>query len=426
MTVAPTPQLRRAGLVISVASLAAIAFATLLPERPVAGVSHFCLVCGSFGGVNAVLNVFLFVPLGVGLALAGVPAKRAVLAAFAMSALVETAQLLVIPGRYATIGDVITNTIGGALGVAIGQTARIWIRPSPHVARNLVLAWAAISLGIQVVSNFGFSTSLPASQYHGQIARAIGSFAVFPGVVQNATVGDIQIPNMALADSRRVRQGLLAGGDVVATVVPGGSTAGIAPIVRLADEKNNEVALLAQYHDQLVFNVRTGAAELRLRPPRFALPGAFANGASTASGDENLRLSGRYLPRRVRLDAKGRSASDSSLVQLSASMGWTFWLPFQWFVEGTTAERVVGAIWMACLAIPLGYWGLGIVDSSPSRGILVRWAPTLIASVVFFCVAFILIPRAFGLAPAPAHDWLATLAGIAIGCGLNATVQAHR
>ena len=81
ITVAPTPHVRRVGLVITIASLVAIAFATLLPEPATAAHgSHFCLVCGSLGGVNAILNVFLFVPLGIGLALFGIPGKRTLLA----------------------------------------------------------------------------------------------------------------------------------------------------------------------------------------------------------------------------------------------------------------------------------------------------------------------------------------------------------
>src|SRR3954469_19639810 len=163
MTVAPAPHLRTAGFVITMVSLAAIGLATLLPASGAASGSHFCLVCGSFGGVDAVLNVLLFVPLGIGLALSGLPAKRALLAMCALSALIETAQLLVIPGRDSTIGDLLTNALGGALGFAMARYPEDWLRPTPRIARNLLVAWAAIWLTIQIISNFGLAVSLPDS-----------------------------------------------------------------------------------------------------------------------------------------------------------------------------------------------------------------------------------------------------------------------
>lgn len=421
MTVAPTPHVRRAGLVITIASLAAIGFATLLPEPAAPVGSHFCLVCGSLGGVNAVLNVFLFVPLGIGLTLSGLPVKRALLAMCALSALIETTQLTVIPGRDSTIGDVLTNTLGGALGFAIGRYANRWLRPPPRTARNLAGGWATIWLAIQIISNFGFALSLPDLQYYGQIARVLGNFAVFPGLVLTASIDDVQIPNTGLADSRRVQRLLLEGATVATTVVPAEPTRNIAPIVRVADARKKEIVLLAQNGEHLIFGVHTGAAVLRLRPLLFALPDAFPTRVSSlALAADTLRLSGRYVARGVRMNAQSRSATHDRRIPLSASLGWTFWLPFPWFIEGTRAELVVSWIWFACLVIPLGYWSLRIVDASRSQEILRHWAPVLLAGAALLCAGLVLVPHTFGLSAAPLRDWLATLAGALVGCGLGA------
>jgi hypothetical protein len=238
-------------LVITIASLAAIGFATLLPEPDAAVSSHFCLVCGSVGGVNAVLNVFLFVPLGIGLGLTGFPGKRAVIAMSALSALIETAQFLVIPGRDATIGDVLTNTFGGVLGFAIVRYAELWLRPPPRIARNLAVGWTTIWLAIQIISNFGFALSPPDSLYYGEIAPVLGNFAVFPGLVLTASIDDVQLPNTAFSDSRRVQRLLLDGTTVATTVVPAQPTRDIAPIGRVAEAKEKEIVLLAQNGEYL-------------------------------------------------------------------------------------------------------------------------------------------------------------------------------
>src|SRR6266550_6929494 len=189
--VASTPHLRRVGRVVKFVSLSVIVFATLLPAsgHPVA--SHFCLVCGSMGGLDAILNILLFVPLGVGLALCGVAPKRAILVMSGLSILIETAQLLVIPGRDASIGDVLTNTVGGAVGFVASRYARVWLSPSGGQATRLIAGWAAIWLMIQAISSFSFAPSIPETQYYGQLAPSLGGFAVFQGRVLTATVDDV-------------------------------------------------------------------------------------------------------------------------------------------------------------------------------------------------------------------------------------------
>ena len=422
-TVAPAPHLRSLGLVITIASLAAIAFATLLPEPPVAAGSHLCLLCGSLGGVDAVLNVFLFAPLGIGLALSGSPGKRAIFAMFALSALIEIAQFLVIPGRDSTIGDVLTNTLGGVLGFAIGRYPELWLRPPTRIARNFVLSWATIWLAIQAISNFGFALSLPDSQYYGQIGRALGNFATFPGLVLTAGVGDAQIPNTVLADSHRVRRLLLDGAMVTVTVVPAAPMSEVALIVRIADARQEEIVLLAQNGEALIFGVHTGAAVLGLRPPLFALRDAFPGGVSNAPfAVDTLRLAGRYGARGVNMNAQSKSVSQGWHIPVMASLGWTLWLPFQWFIEGTRMELLIGWLWTACLVIPLGYWSIRTNDSSRSLGILRQSAPIAVAGIALIVAGLVFVPHVFGLPAAPFTDWLATLAGIFVGYAFGARV----
>lgn len=425
MTVAPAPHLRRVGLVIAVASLVAISFATLSPEPGSAVGSHLCLVCGSLGVVNAVLNVFLFVPLGIGLAFIGFPGKRAVLAMFALSALIETAQFLVIPGRYSTIGDVLTNTLGGVLGFAVGRYAFTLLRPSPRIAVALCIGWSAVWLTVQTISAFGFSPAMPTSEYYGQIAPRLGNFEQFRGRVLRANIADVAVPDTRFKDSAHVRELLLRGAIVTTTiVVPARPTGDIAPIVRLADASQREIALLAQNGDNLVFGVRTGAAVLRLRPPFFALSDVFPAVSPSDSGltTDTLTVSARYSAREVWMNTQMRTSHDRR-IRIAVSLGWTMLLPFQWFIEGTRVELALSAVWIACLLLPIGYWGVGVARFPRAENATRIWTTAMPIALVLLLVGLVAVPHAFGATAAPPSDWLAALTGILLGGALAPRVS---
>jgi len=421
LTVAPTPHLRRAGLVIAIASLPAIGFTTLLPEPGAAIGSHFCLFCGTLGGVSAFLNVLLFIPLGIGLAFYGFPGRRAVIAMCALSLLIETTQFLAITGRDSTFGDVLTNTLGGALGFAIGRYAFTLLRPSPRIAFALSTSWSAVWLAIQAITAFGFSPAIPSSEYYGEIAPRLGNFEQFGGHVGQASIGNISIPDSRFANSRTVRELLLRGASVTTTLVVFTRTQDIAPIVRVADADQREIVLLAQYADNLIFGVRTGAAVLRLRPPLFELSDAFP---AVSPGDRGLTadtlvLGARYSAREVWMQRQTRT-SYGHRIPLTASLGWTMVLPFQWFIEGTPIELAVSAIWTACLLFPVGYWG-GSVARFPRAyaATKIRMTAMSIALLLLY-VGLVVVPRAFGVNAATPADWLAALTGILAGAALAA------
>ena len=71
-----------------------------------------CFWCGEFATADFILNVALFVPLGLALGVSsGVAAWAAILIAIVVSGGVELAQLA-IPGRYPTLSDVLANLLG--------------------------------------------------------------------------------------------------------------------------------------------------------------------------------------------------------------------------------------------------------------------------------------------------------------------------
>jgi hypothetical protein len=380
--------------------------------------SHFCLICGTVGGVDVILNILLFVPMGVGLSLSGVAPWRAVLTMLALSTSIETAQLLLIPGRDATLGDVVTNTLGGALGFAGCRYAQTWLRPSLSAAKILLIGWSTVWLAIQTISNFAFTLSIPDGEYYGQISPILGSYAAFRGRVLSAGVDGIAIPNTAIVGSRGLRTRLQHGGTAAATVVPDSATQGIAPILRVVDTDQTEVVLLAQDGVDLLFALRSGGAALRLRPPLFALRGVFAGKVERGSFADTIAVGGRQLARVVSMTANARTAIDHHLIPVAASLGWTLIWPWQWHIEGTRAERAISWIWVACLVLPSGYWAACVARSPQiGRDPRLRALVWSLGSVAVYA-GLELTPRLFGVSGAPAGDLVAAGAGLLLGARL--------
>ena len=123
--------------------LLAIAAATLTPlplnEYRAAETPFWCLVCGSLGLIDVILNVALFLPLGVGLQRLGWPLARLALACFLLSLAVESLQIITIAGRDASVSDLITNTSGGILGGFIAHHWRAAGVPFPSACRPALL-----------------------------------------------------------------------------------------------------------------------------------------------------------------------------------------------------------------------------------------------------------------------------------------------
>ena len=416
-TLAPSPHTRRFGFALVVLSLAAIAWLTLRPAHASASTidSHLCVVCGPLAGVDILLNMLLFFPLGVGLSLCGLSPWKAVLTCFALSLSIETAQALVVRGRDSTLSDILTNTSGGAIGFWLARTASMWLAPSRKTAVWLAAMWVAIWLLIQIVSSYSFAPSLSLSQYYGQIAQH-GARTMFHGQVDSARIGTIPIPNGAFPDSRSVRQLLLNGAPIVGFVRTAEPTANFASIIRVADDKQRGIASIAEEGDQLVFSIRTGASNLRLREPAFGMPGLFTAARAPAdSAGETLVISARFNDGTVQLVAQTPAGHRELNVSPRAAQAWTVLVPFHGQLASGGMERVATFLWMSVLLIPLGYWAATLARRSERVA-----AFSLVAVVAaLLTLGLILVPAAFALRGATPLDWIAALSGVGIGAALT-------
>lgn len=136
---------RIAGIAISTVGAAVIAWFTLRPgpltQPPIQ------IECCS--ATDLVLNVVLFVPFGVGLALLGLRPWIAGALGALISVAIELSQLWWVAGRYASVHDVLTNWAGTLLGAMVvakwGNRSRWWPIVAPGTAVLVVLWWLAVA-----------------------------------------------------------------------------------------------------------------------------------------------------------------------------------------------------------------------------------------------------------------------------------------
>ena len=162
------PRVRRLGAVVASVGLLAILVLTLIPNPRQAHVADetplLCLVCGESGGADVVLNLLLFIPLGVGLALLGRPWAHVVALCALLSLGVETLQYAAHTGRDASLSDLLTNTASGAVGAALVRRLDLLLAPGPLPARRLSLGAAAGWLAILSLTAISMHPWAPAGR----------------------------------------------------------------------------------------------------------------------------------------------------------------------------------------------------------------------------------------------------------------------
>lgn len=121
----------------------AILAATLVPSRTgVLRPFSFCLACDFRWLADGVLNVGLFLPLGLALGWRARSFWKVVAAGALLSTAIELFQL-VVPGRDPELRDILSNTAGVLVGAALVYRPRAWLLPSARRAAWLAGAAAA-------------------------------------------------------------------------------------------------------------------------------------------------------------------------------------------------------------------------------------------------------------------------------------------
>ena len=299
---------------------------TLTPSgsRPTEPFS-FCIACGPRGLADGILNLWLFVPLGIVLGWDSRPPATAILCGFLLSTAVELAQM-VVPGRDPSLSDILFNTVGTVVGVLVARQPYAWLVPHGRSALKLTVA------------------SL-------------------------VTVALVMIGTALLL------------------------TPAVSP------------SFVSRSGDDLLLRYTTRASTLGLDEPEYWLRGAWRGKSDSG------RISVRHHRSRWEIDREGTRAAT---LGPTVGQGWTLLL-----YPNAIARRwgrVVNALWIAALCLPIGFWARG------------QRLPIAAALVVPLFLA--LIPGLTGVAGTSVEEWagagLGLLAGATLGLLSKRLARAHR
>ena len=399
---------RLLGLLCVVGGVAAIALATLVPLPGQATASadsaFFCFPCGEIGGVDIIVNILLFLPLGLGLRLLGLRWSVSAVIAATVSGTVELLQATVIAGRDAAFSDIVSNSIGGGLGAALGVFWWQLVLPQPHLARRLAWSAAGLISAVMGISAYFLMPSWPATPWWGQWQPRHLHTADFLGTVIDARIAGLPIPSDSLRQGDSIRAALLRGAPIEATVITGLPTATTAPILRLA-YNDNEVAMISQSRLDVVLRIRLRTANALLKTPSVRLGGVLPD----QPGD-TVRIFASYFGNEYRIKVSTGGRVSEAHGTMYPSLGWTVLLPLD-YAMGDEA-RWFGAMWLAVLFVPLGYWvGFARWSTSQHCMALASLAPIPVAAVT----SLTLVPVAFGFDIAGGAQWLGAITGAGIG-----------
>lgn len=379
----------------TVASLWALLVAriTLTPAGPSGGVDdvvmQLCILCGSRGAGDAVLNMVLFMPLGMVLGVRW-SSYIALATGLLLSTGIEFAQLS-IDGRYSNIGDILWNGFGAGLGAVIVRTLRTWLRTdADHWSRQMLVGGLpALYLAL---SAFFLQPAGTEATYFGQWTPDLAYMPQYDGELMDASLNGHPLPNGPYPDTLDPRTWLQEDWTVRARVLKGPAPQAVSPIVSIYDGDRQEILLLGAHGSDLVLRERTIGDALRMDRPDLRWRGVLAT--IDAVEVMTLEASRRGHDRCLRLNDRLRCG-----IGFTPGDTWALLM----FLEGASrVERaVLSFVWMGTL-----YFLVGLVGGS-WRGVFVTAGATVAAMLAVVALSRLMVP--------PPLEWLGIAAGVMAG-----------
>lgn len=345
-------RLRARPLTLLILALGAILWLTLEPLPAQAEATQLspwtCLLCGTQGSADFLLNVALFVPLGAALAWLGTGRLKTLAFGAGLSLAIELAQATLAAGRDPAMGDVLANSLGALGGnwTAIALPG-LWY-PTISRARRLATVAGVGWLLMTVVTGWLVLPAPAPAQPIVLVAPDRPLIEAFAGRVLGVTVdgdtyaeGPLPAANAMSLDPRRVRLG--------AGVVTGALTERVAPLVELTSPDSTVWARLAQLGQKGTFAVRLHSTSVKLMTPDVRVHRAIPM-VGAVPAEFSGSLDGAVLTAEVIVgDSTHRHRR-----ALTPGLGWALLLPFNYPLDHMGAWP--SAVWLALTMLPFAFW----------------------------------------------------------------------
>lgn len=359
----------------------------------------FCIFCGDTSTLDAILNVFLFIPFGMGLRLAGFSRRRVFAIGLVTTITVELLQLL-IPGRDTSLGDVITNSSGAVIGIICADIWRVVVLPSRRAAMRLAIGWTLLWAMVLMASAELAHISLPNTTAWGVWRPELLQHDYFPGRVISATAGGLRTPDAISATSVDVRRRLSSDSVVVEGSVVGAIATGPpSAIATVYDYQRSQIFMLGQRKGNLIFSLRMRTADARVETPDIRLDSVFPRHRPPVP--DTIRVAGGLIHHVLWIRAESHGVIRERTQPVDAGLGWSYFLPFPYEYGVETMWLTI--IWIAGLAVPAMYWA-----TRAGRA-------TAFAVGAALALTLFLIPLATSVHATAWWEWI----GLAIGAGIG-------
>jgi hypothetical protein len=353
--------------------------------------SMLCLLCRDGALADGLLNAALFLPLGAALTRAGWRSLQALSLGAVLSLGIEVVQL-VIPGRDPSLADVVFNSLGAALGIAVARSASAWWRPGPRTADRLVIAGTLAAMSVIALTGVLFGASFPEDTYYGGWTPRFSHLLPYGGRVLGASVADLEIPSGVIGRSLEVHQRLLSDSTLRVRAEAGPRPAGLAPLLTINDAHRREILFLGADGDDLVYRYRTRAMDWGLIGPEIRAVGLLRG---ISPRDPLAVVVRRAHPGWcIRLNAIERCGLGHTI-----GTGWALLLG--WQPLAPWLQPALRVAWLAALFFPLGLWA--------------RLGPASLVAAALSLAGLLIVPASVSLLPTPGVELLGALAGVLTG-----------
>lgn len=246
---------------------AAVALATLVPSRhaDATQLPLLCLWCGQEVLADSLVNVALYLPLGVAMRQCKWGMWRIFATLAALSGAIELTQHW-IPGRTPSPRDLLTNVTGGIAGSLL---LAAWRTPPGASGPGRVLRYGTALLpAIAVLTTARLlALHIPNSQLYSHLGPRLAHLDSYQGSITAVRVGRSSLSHGASPESGTLGAHLSQGAEIRIEGVAGGPQARLAGLLLISDDSKREILLVGREHDDLVVRRRRLASALGLHSP---------------------------------------------------------------------------------------------------------------------------------------------------------------